>query len=173
MNFNFQPVLENSLVLLRPLKKGDFEYLFEVASDPLIWEQHQNKNCYTREGFSKFFDEALASKSAFIVCDGRTKNVIGSSRFKMIDEAEGVVEIGWSFLARNYWGGTYNREMKKLMVNYALESFKRIVFYVNPKNFRSQHALGKLGAKRITDPTKLWVLPADKGITYTIDKVLK
>ena len=129
MQLNLQPFLENDLVVIRPLKDDDFENLFKVASDPLIWEQHQNKNRYTREEFTLFFNEALTSKGALLILDGKTKKVIGSSRFKLIDEVEDVVEIGWSFLGREYWGGTYNREMKKLMINYALEFSKTIIFY--------------------------------------------
>ena len=39
MNINWQPLLENDLLILRPLKAEDFDALFKVASDPLIWEQ--------------------------------------------------------------------------------------------------------------------------------------
>jgi len=43
---NLQPVLENDLVKLAPLQESDFEALYRVASDPLVWEQHPNKNRY-------------------------------------------------------------------------------------------------------------------------------
>ncbi|RZK52248.1 MAG: N-acetyltransferase, partial [Pedobacter sp.] len=46
MRFDVQPTLENESVKLVPLDKDDFELLFNVASDPLIWEQHPNKNRY-------------------------------------------------------------------------------------------------------------------------------
>ena len=44
MDFSIQPVLENSKVRLVPLQKSDFEKLYKVASDPLVWEQHPNKD---------------------------------------------------------------------------------------------------------------------------------
>lgn len=172
MNFSLQPYLEGNLVVIRPLNEGDYEDLFKVASDPLIWEQHQHKNRYVSDEFTKFFKESLQSQGALIVLDCKNEKVIGSSRFKIIDELEGVVEIGWSFLAMEYWGGTFNKEIKKLMVNYALNNSKNVVFYVDPRNYRSQHALEKLGAKKLDNLKKSWVLPKNKVITYLINKEL-
>lgn len=168
MNFDLQPFLENDLVTIRPLRGEDFEDLFKVASDSLIWEQHQNKDRYTLKEFTLFFKESMVSRGALLIQDRQSKNVVGSSRFKIVDEIDSVVEIGWSFLARHYWGGLYNREIKKLMVNYALKSCRNVVFYVHPKNFRSQRALEKIGAKRLNETEKTWVLPEEEGITYVI-----
>ncbi len=169
MDLDLQPILENDLISLRPLDQGDFKALFKVASDPLIWEQHQNKDRHTQEAFTQFFNEALQSRAAFVIIQNSTGQIIGSSRFRVIERLESVIEIGWSFLSRDYWGGRYNREFKKLMINYVLQSFERVVFYVNPKNFRSQRALEKLGANRMEESARSWVLPMDKGVTFMID----
>jgi len=59
------------------------------------------------------------------------------------------VEIGWTFLARSYWGGNYNREMKQLMLRHALGFVKRVVFLIGPQNVRSQKAIEKLGGVRV------------------------
>ena len=171
MAFNLQPILKSDLVTLRPVVEKDFEPLFKVAADPLIWEQHQSKDRHTKEAFTHFFNEALQSSAAFVIIDNMGQ-IIGSTRFRIIDEAELVVEIGWSFLSRDYWGGRYNREFKKLMVNYALKFFKCVVFYVHSLNFRSQYALVKLGATRMDDFDKSWVLQKYKGITFMIDNPL-
>lgn len=173
MTFDLQPFLKSDLVIIRPLRGEDFEDLFKVASDSLIWEQHQNKNRHDLHEFTPFFKESLSSRGALLIQDWQSKNVIGSSRFKIVDEIDSVVEIGWSFLARQYWGGLYNREVKKLMVNYALESCRKVVFYVHPKNFRSQRALEKIGAKRLNETEKPWVLPEEEGVTYVISSPLK
>lgn len=172
MNLDLQPILEDDLLLIRPLKIEDFQELFKLASDPLIWEQHQNKNRYTLESFTKFFDEGIASNGALAILDKQSEQLIGSSRYKMLNEVEGVVEIGWSFLSREYWGGQYNRAFKKLMINYALQYCNQIVFYVNSKNYRSQKAVEKLGGRKMTYLEKPWVLHADVGQTYVIDRPL-
>lgn len=44
MTFDTQPILENDKAILYPLQEEDFEALYAVASDPLIWEQHPNKD---------------------------------------------------------------------------------------------------------------------------------
>ncbi|TMM58153.1 GNAT family N-acetyltransferase [Maribacter algarum] len=172
MNFNLQPFLDNDLVELRPLSQSDFTALYSIASDPYIWKQHQNKDRYTQKKFTEFFNEALNSKGALVIIDVQTKNVIGSSRFKIIDEDEKVVEIGWSFLGRAYWGGRYNRAFKQLMISHAMQNCNHVVFYVNSKNYRSQRAMEKLGARKMTSKEKTWVLNEDTGITYVIDSLL-
>ena len=165
-----QPCLENDLVKLRPLELSDYSELYEVGSDPLIWRQHQNKDRYELEKFKTFFEDAIKSKGALAILDAENGKLIGSSRFKILgDENGGVVEIGWSFLSCDYWGGIYNRSFKKLMVNYALKSFKNVIFYVNSKNIRSQKALEKLGARKMQENERTWVLPMNKGFTYLID----
>ncbi|GAB5472588.1 MAG: hypothetical protein Mars2KO_06870 [Maribacter sp.] len=54
MTFDLQPSLKDSLIEIRPLIASDFEELYAVASDALIWEQHQNKDRYVRENFTAF-----------------------------------------------------------------------------------------------------------------------
>jgi len=39
MSFDLQPLLAGELIGLRPLRIEDFNDLYSVASDPLIWEQ--------------------------------------------------------------------------------------------------------------------------------------
>jgi len=170
---NLQPILESDLLWLRPLKQSDFKELYAIASNPLIWEQHQNKDRYTSENFTKFFNDSINSKCALVIIDTKTDKLIGSSRFKIISDEDKVVEIGWSFLGIDYWGGYYNRVFKKLMVDHALHYFSNVVFYVNSKNFRSQRAMEKLGARKMRYQEKAWVLSEDIGITYHIDSPLK
>ena len=44
MSFELQPRLQNDLIKLEPLEAGDFERLYAVAADPLIWEQHPSSD---------------------------------------------------------------------------------------------------------------------------------
>jgi RimJ/RimL family protein N-acetyltransferase len=173
MHFNLQPRLESNLVVIRPLKPTDFDALYRAAADPLIWKQHHDMARCTTEGFAKFFMESLASKGALCLLHKKNEKIIGSSRFKIIDAAEGVVEIGWTFLIREFWGGTFNREIKRLMINHALNAAKKVVFYVNSKNLRSQKAMEKLGALRMNPSGSSWTLDESAGITYLITKKIK
>lgn len=146
--FDFQPELRSSLVELRPLRRDDLDALYAVASDPLIWEQHPAKERGEVEGFRAFFEESLATGGALVVIDAATREVIGSSRYHGFKAAQSEVEIGWTFLARQYWGGKYNGEVKRLMLDHAFTSVRSVVFLVAPENFRSQRAVEKIGGVR-------------------------
>jgi RimJ/RimL family protein N-acetyltransferase len=150
-----QPVLEGEHVRLRPLLESDWDALFAVASDPLIWADHPAHDRWREPVFRTFFGEALARGGALIASDAATGAVIGSSRFEGLEEAPkegggGSVEIGWTFLARSHWGGRYNREMKRLMLAHALASVAEVHFWVGETNTRSRRALANIGA-RLTD----------------------
>ena len=151
MPFDAQPILQGKRLELRPLRRADWEALYAVASDPLIWEQHPARNRHELEVFRAFFDEALAGGTAFVVVDRANGLVIGSSRFHGYDEAKSEVEIGWTFLARLYWGGVYNGELKQLMLEHAFRFVDSVIFVVGPRNLRSQRAVEKLGAVLTTD----------------------
>jgi N-acetyltransferase len=143
--FELQPHLAGELLELRPLRPEDWEGLFIVASDPMIWEQHPARDRYKEDVFSEFFREALESEGAFVVVDKKTQQIIGSSRYFGYDPEKGEIEIGWTFLACSHWGGKYNGEMKRLMLDHAFQFVDRVVFRVGPTNFRSQKALEKIG----------------------------
>lgn len=101
-SFELQPHMLGALVSLRPLRSEDFNQLFAVASDPLIWEQHPARDRYQEPVFHKFFDEAMQSGGAFLIQDLETGAVIGSSRYANLSTERSEVEIGWTFLARDY-----------------------------------------------------------------------
>jgi RimJ/RimL family protein N-acetyltransferase len=146
MPFDLQPVLTGDIIELRPLREEDFAALYAVAADPLIWEQHPEPDRCTEPVFREFFRGAMESGGAFVVLERKDARAIGSSRFAGYDEANSEIEIGWTFLARSHWGGTYNREMKRLMLDHAFRFVRRVIFRVGPHNLRSQRALEKIGA---------------------------
>ena len=146
--FELQPVLSGELLQLRPLRREDFPALYSVASDPLIWEQHPASDRYQESVFEGFFREALDSGGALFALDAKDGRIIGSSRFHGFDPDRSEIEIGWTFLARAYWGGAYNREMKRLMLTHAFRFVNRVVFLVGPQNWRSQKAMEKIGGVR-------------------------
>jgi len=148
MPFDLQPVLKGELIELRPLRTEDFDALYAVASDPLIWEQHPASDRYQEPVFRRFFADAMASGGAFLVIDAKTGEAIGSSRYYGYDETKSEIEIGWTFLARSRWGGAYNNEMKDLMLRHAMQFVGSVVFLVGPDNLRSQKAMEKIGGIR-------------------------
>ncbi len=153
MTFDAQPTLAGDLLQLRPLETDDYDKLYAVASDPMIWEQHPASNRYQQDVFQKFFQDALDSGGALIAIDLATNSVIGSSRYHGYDAAASEVEIGWTFLARSHWGGRYNGEMKRLMLQHAFQDVESVIFLIGPENVRSQRAVEKIGGVHVGSRT--------------------
>jgi RimJ/RimL family protein N-acetyltransferase len=149
LSFDLQPNLKGDLLELRPLRSEDFHDLYAVAADPLIWEQHPVSDRYQEDVFKAFFREAMESGGALIAIDCNNGRVIGSSRFHGYNDEKGEIEIGWTFLARSHWGGTYNKEMKQLMLRHAFRFVNSVIFLVGPQNVRSQRAMEKIGGVRV------------------------
>ncbi len=144
--FELQPHLIGDLVEVRALRPEDWAGLFAVASDPLIWEQHPARDRYKEDVFRGFFREALASGGAFVVIDRKSQKIIGSSRYFGFDPGKREIEIGWTFLARSHWGGKYNEELKRLMLDHAFKFVDSVVFLIGATNIRSRKAIEKIGA---------------------------
>jgi RimJ/RimL family protein N-acetyltransferase len=170
-SFDLQPHLRGELIELRPLTPKDWDDLFDVASDPLIWEQHPESDRYKEEVFRIFFKEALESGGAFVVIDAKDQHIIGSTRFHGHDPEKSEIEIGWTFLARKYWGGRYNREMKQLMLAHAFKFVENVVFFVGENNIRSQKATEKIGAIKRGIAEKVYGnRPPSLNVRYVIKK---
>jgi RimJ/RimL family protein N-acetyltransferase len=171
MAFDFQPHLESELIELRPLAPADWDELFAVASDSLIWEQHPEPDRYKEDVFRIFFKDALESGGAFVVIDRKTEHIIGSTRFYGYDPEKSEIEIGWTFLARRFWGGRYNAEMKRLLLIHAFKFVESVVFFVGEDNVRSQKAVEKIGAIKAGTATRAYGNhPPALNIKYVIRK---
>ena len=204
VDFDRQPHLVGELLELRPLRPDDWDALFAVASDPLIWAVHPARDRYTEPVFRQFFREALESGGGLVAIDRTTGQIIGSSRYNWADlkvgpyegervgpdegervgpdEGEKVgpsenegdgreLEIGWSFLARAYWGGVYNREMKRLMLDYAFQFVDRVIFVVGVDNIRSRKAMLNIGGV-LTDRRVARAIPgvSSESVIFEISK---
>ena len=144
--FQTNLILEGETLSLRPLVTADFERLYEVAADPEIWAMHPASDRYKADVFRGYFDSGINSGMAFIIVNKETGEVIGSSRYNAPDYNQSSIEIGWTFLARHYWGGKYNAELKHLMIRHAFDTFDKVHFCIGANNYRSISAVKKLGA---------------------------
>jgi RimJ/RimL family protein N-acetyltransferase len=154
MDNQWQPsFLENTLLKLLPLQASDFDQLFEVASDPLIWEQHPSSDRYKKEVFQEYFQGALEGNMAFIIVDKAKNQIIGSTRFYDYQPENSSIAIGYTFLARAYWGGLYNQSCKKMMLDYAFQTVEKVHFHIGSGNLRSQKAILKMNAQKVAEFT--------------------
>ncbi|UIP06714.1 GNAT family N-acetyltransferase [Erythrobacter sp. SDW2] len=167
-----QPVLEGERLLLRPLGEEDWNGLFAVASDPQVWAVHPANDRWQEPVFRAFFADALAQGGALTVIEKSSGTIVGSSRFQGYDPADGgSVEIGWTFLARRLWGGGYNAEMKRLMLEHALQSVERVDFRVGETNVISRRAMANIGGV-LTDREDITVMAgvAHRHVIYEITR---
>jgi RimJ/RimL family protein N-acetyltransferase len=164
-------VLGDALVRARPLQAGDFESLYAVACDPLIWEQHPSNTRWQREVFQNFFAGAMASGGAFLVSDAATGAPIGSSRYYDHDAALSQLAIGYTFLARSCWGRGHNQALKKLMLDHAFRFVQRVVFHVGAHNRRSRIAMERLGGVLVGEaPVAYYGEATNLNVIYAIDR---
>lgn len=167
-----QPVLSGERLVLRPLRDDDWDALFAVASDAQLWALHPMHDRWQQPVFHAFFADALEQGGALAVIERATGGVIGSSRFQGHDSADGgSVEIGWTFLARKYWGSGYNAEMKRLMLGHALRFVERVLFRVGVDNVISRRAMEKIGGRLMDEVERI---ATDRGeivhVVYQIDR---
>lgn len=170
MELNHQPILSGELVLLRSLKFEDFEELYSVASDPLLWQQIPQSNRYQREVFASLFKGWMEIPGSLLASDKKTNKVIGASRYYEYDESKSTVAIGYTFLARQCWGHNFNKDMKKLMLDHAFTSVQNVIFHAAEINIRSQKALKKIGAKLIEKKEKQFNGISVPYLTFQIKK---
>jgi RimJ/RimL family protein N-acetyltransferase len=171
--FDLQPHLRGKLIELRPLRSEDWNDLFAVASDLRIWEQHPENDRYKEDVFRIFFKDALESGGAFVVVDRENRQIIGSTRFYGHNPEKSEIEIGWTFLARKYWGGRFNAEMKQLLLNHAFKFVESVVFFVGEDNARSQKAMEKVGAIKVGTAMRTYGNHrAARNVKYVIRKTV-
>jgi RimJ/RimL family protein N-acetyltransferase len=170
MNFELQPTLSNPLIRIEPLESSDFERLYAVASDPLIWEQHPSKERYQRPVFENYFKGAIESGGAFRVIDNTKGDLIGSSRYCDFDAAQRHVSVGYTFIARHCWARGYNLALKTLMLDHAFRFVDRVLFQVGIDNWRSRKAMEKLGGITIGEQAVSYFgEPARPNVIFKID----
>lgn len=161
-SIDLQPTLTGYLVTLRPVQKDDWDGMFAAASDPKVWAGHVKRDRYKEDVFRSYFESGLSSRSAFSIIDNETSKIIGTSRYHNHIPKTGEIEIGWTFLECDYWGGTYNKEVKKLMLKHIFKFVDVVVFWIAKENLRSQGAVKKIGCVlRQGEQSK-----TDQGIVY-------
>ncbi len=168
---NCQPLLHNELVKVRPLMPSDFDDLYRAAADPLIWEQHPNKNRYQLKDFKNYFKGGIESGGAFLIKNAETDEIIGSSRYCDYIAEANTVSIGYTFFIRKCWGKGYNKALKQLMLDHIFQFVQNVNFYIGAVNKRSQISIERLGAIKTGEVEMAYYGEAAKlDFLYTITK---
>tara|TARA_R110000868_G_scaffold118534_4_gene314330 strand:- start:539 stop:1096 length:558 start_codon:yes stop_codon:yes gene_type:complete len=145
------PVLENDFVRLSALTLDNYHHLIPIASQEKL-VQFSPSDIETPTALEKYVTTALEqyknqTSIPFIVFDKRSKTYAGTTRFMTINWKNKVLEIGSTWIGREFQGSGLNSEMKKLMLHYAFTiiQFEKVEFRVDERNIRSRKAVEKLG----------------------------
>ncbi len=154
MEFSFSEhiVLENESALLKSMTEEDFEGLSKIAYDYEIWRFNVSR-CMNDEELKNYISSALSHKKAgfaypLVIIDKKTKKTAGSSSFGNISNKDKRLEIGATWLGREFHGTGLNKICKFLMLQYAFEELgiERVEFKTDVLNLQSRKALNKIGA---------------------------
>lgn len=145
--------LQTNKVLLRPLEENDFNIFFELAQDESMW-QYFTLNLADKNHLKKWMDAAFSEKLAhtrrpFTIIEKASNKIAGSMSLGNISLHDLRLEIGWSWLAKNFRGSDINRHSKYAMMKYAFDAlhFERVEFKTDVLNTRARKGLQKIGGK--------------------------
>ena len=107
-----------------------------------------------RSELQNWIDTALSdmkseNRLAFTIIEKTTGNPIGSSSFGNISYRDRRIEIGWTWISREFQGKGVNSLIKYLMLKYAFETidFERVEIKTDVLNLPARKALLRIGAK--------------------------
>ena len=151
---NIYPViLEGKRVRLEPLTQAHHAQLCEIGLDEELWKL-TTTIIRTPEDMKKYIDAAAKDFSdskalPFAIIEKPSNKAVGSTRFGNIDTTHRRVEIGWTWIARQWQRTFINTEAKYLLLSHAFDTLgcMRVEFKTDSTNSRSRNALMRIGAK--------------------------
>ena len=152
MEFENELILENEIVLLRPLKKEDITLLKEFSlNEPELWKYSltpadglENLNNYIALALQ---EKELKTSYPFIVLDKRSNKIAGSTRYYDYRKSHSTIQIGYTWYGKEFQGTGLNKNCKLLMLQFAFEKLKleRVEFRADATNTKSIAAMKSIG----------------------------
>lgn len=151
-NFSENYVLEDDVVLLRPLQLTDYDHLKKFAIyQPELWK-YSLVNVAGEENLKRYIQEALNLKSTekefpFIVFDKRVQQYAGSTRFYDIQLSNKTLQLGFTWYGKEFHGTGLNKHCKYLLLEFAFEKMgmERVEFRADNNNEKSVAAMKSIG----------------------------
>lgn len=172
-------ILETSKVFLRPVEESDFICFFELAQDEEAWK-YFTLNLANKEHLHKWMQMAFADKAAntrrpFTIIEKSTGKIAGSMSMGNISFPDLRLEIGWSWLGKNFRSTNVNRHSKYAMMKYAFDelNFERVEFKTDVLNLRARKGLEKIGAREegiLRSHMSMWNNRRRDSVYYSILK---
>jgi len=141
-------ILESERILLRPLQREDLQALLELTQDPSLWTYFTH-DLSTLAGLETWATGHFSGdRLQFVVIDKQSGKILGSTGFGNYFPRDQRIEIGWTWLGKDFQGTGINAQMKSLMLQYAFDALGmlRVEFKTDVLNLPARHALLRLGA---------------------------
>ena len=120
--------LETSKVLLRPVAESDREEFLRLAQDEDAWKYFSlnlaDEQQLDRWMTMAFREVQMNTRRAFTIIEKSSQRIAGSSSMGNISMHDLRLEIGWSWLSKEFRGSGVNRHAKFAMMRYAFEETK-------------------------------------------------
>ena len=153
-DYNKSYVLEDDIVLLRPLKKNDFNNLLPFAlNEPELWK-FSLVGAEGEDGLQNYMKITLEARKEgkeypFIVFDKRTNEYAGSTRFYDIQLILKTLQLGYTWYGKKFQGTGLNKHCKFLLLSFAFEKvgMERFELRADNNNERSIAAMKSIGCK--------------------------
>lgn len=147
-------ILENDVVQLRLIAKGDVNGILEAAKDPSIWV-HMSDTLLTEEAVLRYVENAVEEHEndqayKLMIISKKTGKIIGSTTLFDMSLHHKRLEIGYTWINPAYWRTNINTNCKYLLLTYCFEQLglHRVQIKTDHENIRSQNAIERLGAKK-------------------------
>lgn len=145
--------LEGEIVRMEPLTMDHLDGLLQVGLDPELWRFTLAK-MRAPDDLKRYLETALREQREgrslpFATVDRATGRPIGSTRFGNIEPEHRRMEIGWTWIGRDWQRSRVNTEAKLLMLTHAFETLGaiRVELKTSLLNLKSQHAMKRIGAQ--------------------------
>lgn len=144
-------ILETSRVLLRPVSADDLSHFHALSQDIEMWA-YFTLNLSDEKQLKQWLDAALHemqtdTRRPFTIIDKDSGRIAGSTSIGNISYHDLRLEIGWSWLGKEFRSSGLNRHAKFAMMRYAFGEigFERVEFKTDVLNERAKQGLRKIG----------------------------
>lgn len=179
MRTAFTPLLEADHTRLEPIAEAHIADLATVAFDPMLWRWTPTQ-IHTLADLRAYVQTALSERAAkasipFAIVERSTGRAIGSTRLGNLVLAHRRVEIGWTWLGRDYQRQAFNTEAKLLLLRYAFEDLGciRVELRADRLNGPSRTAIERLGAVEEGTLRQHMILPDGRRVDWVYYSILR
>lgn len=148
---DFDLVLETDNIVLRPMVSEDYNSFEKLTSDASMWV-YFTRDLSDKAALQDWVKSAIAeannkTRLAFTIIDKSTNQPIGSTSFGNISYRDKRIEIGWTWIGKDFQGTGVNGQIKYLMMKYSFETlhFERVEFKTDVLNMPARKALLRIG----------------------------